>query len=324
LGDEAKAREYARKYLEENPVGFQAEGVRIFLALTGERPLSRDKVVDLLRSASTKGLFAGYNKMAFTTDANELAIKVATELVRRSESMDTGDSVLAVADLTFALAWRGHFRAAYTLLGNRPSNLFAALALLGGVPSDSAGVVFKELLTKPIWPPTRLPTALPWWAARRDTVALKKAMQQAFWGSRRARLENEGAYSRRLADASQAFLFLATGDTLAGILKLRSLVDTACPMCFLDRYFLAKLEVEAGRYEQSDELLSRELADPVILNTPMFIPWALLRGLEREQRGDQRRAREDFETVDRAWQNGDPEAQVFARLATRALQRVKR
>jgi hypothetical protein len=319
MGDEETARRYARAYLKHGPAGAQSDAIRLMFKLADAAPSQRQ---DLLRAASDEVLFATFNKVAWWTDPDELAIEVARELASRKPKMSPGDSVIATFDLGFALAWRGQVRAAHRVIGSQPSRLFGALAILGGVPDDTAAMSFQRLLGIAAWPPTQLPMAITWWGARRDTLSLQRAVMRADEVVKNPPHGFARAYAANLAESARAHMPLIRGDTLASIERFKALPDTACPACFSDRIVLARLLIGAGRLQDAASLLTQDLADGSAQNNPLSILWSLERGRLAERLGDRANAMRRYDLVDAAWRNADPSIQWAVDSARSGRKRV--
>src|SRR5205823_1146670 len=129
-------------------------------------------------------------------DSAETDVKLARALVgsRRTGDPVYDDSLVRKSVLTNALAHRGHLREAYALGGTRFPAEFAQLALLGGVPPESARATFTGCLGEPV-------------AGRSDrNCPAPRVAPQAIGGSGRpgALLADRLAGSRRRALAARA------------------------------------------------------------------------------------------------------------------------
>ena len=303
VGDEPAARRYARAYLRHGPAGTQADAIKLMFGLVEADDSRRLHLID---AASDGVLFATYNKVAWSTDSTELAIQIGRELSRRSPHMSPADSVIANFDLAFALAWRGHVGAAYRITGNQPSRLFGALAILNGVPEDTAAQVFQQLLVVPMWPPSQLPLAVVWWAGHRDTMSLHAVSRSADALTQNPSHSPATAYTERLSESARAYLTLLRGDTAASITQLNALPDTACPACFAERILLAQLLIGKGQLQDAARLLDKDLTDASGQNNPIFVLWELERGRLAERLADRSNALRHYGLVEAAWKNADP------------------
>src|SRR2546426_5232312 len=126
-------------------------------------------------------LAAAWSVMRHLPDSAETDVGLARALVgsRRTGDPVLDDSLGRKWVLTNALAHRGHLREAYAVGSTRFSAEFAQLALLGGVPPESARATFTGWLGEPLPRQFSLDllaprlTALPWFATRRDTTSLQ-------------------------------------------------------------------------------------------------------------------------------------------------------
>src|SRR2546428_6999213 len=139
------------------------------------------KVQRQIDTASSHALIAAWVVFRHLPDSAEPDVGLARALVgsRRTGEPVYDDSLVRKSVLTNALAHRGHLREAYAVGGTRFPAEFAQLALLGGVPPESARATFARWLGEPL--PRQFSvdllaprlTALPWWAARGDTTSLQ-------------------------------------------------------------------------------------------------------------------------------------------------------
>src|SRR5207253_1360532 len=94
--------------------------------------------------------WSGFYTVARWADSAETQLRVARALALARHGFRYTDSTIRNWALALPLAYRGHLREAYANLrlgGDMVSDLtFAELALLGGVPRDSATTVFERWL----------------------------------------------------------------------------------------------------------------------------------------------------------------------------------
>src|SRR5207245_6848402 len=208
---------------------------------------------------------------------------------RRTGDAVYDDSLVRKSVLTNALAHRGRLREAYAVGGTRFPAEFAQLALRGGLPPESARASFAGWLGEPL--PRQFSvdllaprlTALPWWAARRDTNSL-----QAFVRRWRAIARAAGPnVELRLwalygAASGQAYVALARHDTADALRRFVELPDSVCP-CLPDRIVTAQLlEAHSKRSEAADVL---DRSWPMDWLDPAEGLWRLERGRAAERLG---------------------------------------
>ena len=99
------------------------------------------------------------------------------------------------------------------------------------IEADTAKVVFAR------WLAARSPqvhNALPWWAARGDSVSIARLVLAYDSTLANAKAENLVSARYNLASA-RAYLSLARRDTANALLAFATLSDTSCLRCDLDR-----------------------------------------------------------------------------------------
>jgi serine/threonine-protein kinase len=316
LGGLAEGRAAAREYLAHNPGGQHAAGIHLLDALTD--PALSAQRAGLLANAPSDVLFDGWMIARRWPDTAETALRLLRTVAGRPRTSPgfPQDSVRLQNSLPLQLAYRGRFRESYLSLGNRPSRLFAQLALFGTIEPDTAKAVFAR------WLAARTPqvnTALPWWAARRDSVSISRLL--LVYDSIQAVAKPDARASARYnAEAARAYLALARKDTIGALRAFTALSDTACLRCDLDRLASARLLVGAGRYSEADKLLRQRVFSAV---TPTEIVMTLERGKIAAILGQKAEAERCFRSVIEAWSRGDPEAQPSVVQAQEGLKRIR-
>jgi len=261
-----------------------------------------------------------------TPDSEEIGLKVNRRWAARptSEDMPEFDSEARHADLAAALAFRGHLREAYQVMSRFPGLMawgtFTGLALAGIVPPDIADAIFgREPQERPSGAAAvfrvRLGFPLPWWAARRDTSALKRHTERL-----RARKESEPLpQDRYLLGASEAYLALARGDTLEAVARLQALPASA-GLVWYERLTLARLLAALGRDREALAVLDRGF--PWTYQALERAPWALERARLAERLGDREKAKYWYGYVAKVWRHADPELRPYLVEAQAALGRL--
>ena len=216
--------------------------------------------------------------------------------------------------LPLQLAYRGRLSEAYLSVGTNPSRLFAPLAVLGVVEPDSAKAVFARWLNSH---DPQVHTALPWWAARGDSVSIARLLL-VYDSLARGKPDN-AVLARYNVAAARAYLSLARHDTATALSGFAALSDTSCLRCDLDRLTTAQLLASRGRLAEADKILRQRLFSSI---TPTEIMLALERGRVATALGHKADAKRSYERVILAWGGGDAEARRRVNEAQRALTRL--
>jgi serine/threonine-protein kinase len=308
-------RAAAHNYLARNPDGDHADGVRLVELVTDPgRPANDPEVQKSLDGATSEALFKAWTVVRRWPDSAETAMRFLRVLSRRPRSSKTfsKDSTKLAAYLPLQLAYRGRLNEAYLELGNRPSRLFAQLALLGAVDPDTASAVFAGWLAAGR-PEVR--NALPWWAARGDTASIA--------GFIRSRAKSSQAQPAKGVDydaqAAQGYLLLARHDTSGAAKAFAALSDTLCLRCDQDHLAAAKLLAKRRDFGGADKILRQRLYSLV---SPTEIMMALERGRVAEAAGQREVALRAYQLVKNAWGRGDPEVQSYVREAEQRIRRL--
>jgi len=315
LGGAIEGRGAAREYLAHNPGGQHAAGIQLLEALTD--PALKSESSRLLAAAPTDVLFDGWMIVRRLTDPAETALRLLRTAAARPRGSPqfAQDSVRLQSSLPLQLAYRGRLSESYLSIGTRPSRLFAQLALLGAVETDTANAVFAR------WLAARTPqvhTALAWWAARGDSNSISQLIRVYDSALANGKSENRATAAYNSA-AAHAYLTLARRDTLTALRAFATLSDTGCLRCELDRLTTAQLLASAGRFAEADKILRQRLFAAV---TPTEIVMALERGKVATALGHKSDARRCFQLVVEAWARGDPGARTWVTVAQRGLSRL--
>jgi hypothetical protein len=119
-----------------------------------------------------------------------------------------------------ALAYHGHLRDAYALVGDQQPALFVVLARFRGVPGDTACAVMGAWLDQRAM--FGILNAHRYWAEEGDTVSLVRAV--GYWDSLAATVEPVARpRAESLRRSSRACLALARRDTLRALRLLEGL-----------------------------------------------------------------------------------------------------
>jgi len=308
-----------RRYLARDPGGKHAEGVQLLDILTDPARSRTPEAEQLLGTASSEALFNAWQLTRRWPDSTETALRLLRAVARRPRSSPTHaqDSLQLMNALPLQLAFDGRLRESYLAIGNRPSRLLAQLALLGAVDADTASAVFARWLAAGT---PQVHTALPWWAARRDTASIR-AIETAY-KTALAQAKPEGrAIAEYNLDAAQAYFLLATNEKGLARDLFAKLSDSLCLRCDYDHLAAAQLLAGAGRLEDADKILRQRLFSAV---TPSEIMINLERGKIAQRRGDTEVALRAFRSVVGAWTRGDPEVQPYVREARQGIATLTR
>jgi serine/threonine-protein kinase len=312
LGQSERAIRLLRAMVSKQASPEENDGMRFTLrVLESQREGSRS----LARWADTVGvrpaLFTIW-ALQWWPDSAETAVQVARALMRRSSLPRlVGVSREAAPEWqwvsAYALLLRGHMRESWQLL-----QYPAWTGFFGGVPAESLAAAYQ----------IRPAPGLPWWAARRDTVSLRRQWARFDSLSRSSSAQRLNRYQRDRADA---YLTLARGDTSAAVGKFVWLIDSACVGCSwthqsTDIYAAARLLEARGRGREALGWLEHhELTIPI----PLYeIAMELVRGRVTEGLGQRETASAAYRRVAALWANADPELQPMVAEARAGLRRL--
>jgi hypothetical protein len=218
------------------------------------------------------------------------------------------DSLQARAPLALALAYRGHLAESYALTHDDISFLFGDLAILGGVPRDTAERIFAE------WAATKRPDGpiwmADWWGARGDTARLAH-MEQTLGAGALAFVEPQVPAIAKdiigyLVLSTRAYLTLARGDSAAALKQFLALPDSACfNICSIDVLFRAQLLEARGRTAEALASLDHHLDGAWIPVLPSEVLRMLERGRLNEKLGHKDAAVAAYAYVADAWAHAD-------------------
>jgi hypothetical protein len=267
-------------------------------------------------------------------DSEETAVRLARRLV--DEPLDFRGAPwwlplpsVRQAVLSRALASRGHLAEAYAAYPDYPlsavdrsSSVYPELALLGGIPVDSAAATFERRLAGELEDALRpLRRALPWWLSQGDSLSLARfagrldSAAGTAGGSGRASMQRDAAEAR-------AYVTLIRRDSAAALRQLQALDDSICVVTTCGRgAFLieARLLAAARRLREALALLDQYFH----YETDLLSVLAMLeRARIAEALGDRERANGAYLFVVDTWRNGDAEVQSYVGEARQALQRL--
>ena len=320
---EELAHRYITAYLTWNrqPADAHAEAFAVLDSLLTGRLAAPGAFAAALDGLGERDLYQLNLATAGWPDSGEVAVRVARAGGRRSR-----DSGPWPTFLTVALAYRGHLEAAYAATGGAV-DLVAQLAPLGGVPPDAARSIYRSWLQDPPLTEESSPapqgfnavlfTALPWWAAQRDTVSLARFGAVLRAAEPRAVMDVKPWLSYGRA-AAAAYLSLARADTSRAVEQFRALPDTVCS-CPYDRITAAQLFLNRGLAEDARHKFAGQ--SPGFMSPPEGF-WRLARARAFEAVGQRDSAIVDYDFVVKLWQRADSALQPYVSEAKSALARL--
>jgi eukaryotic-like serine/threonine-protein kinase len=326
LGRPAAARRYLARYLALKQSDPMSEGMGVLQAVLDHPAPWTPDLQRRVHDAPAYALLAATWSIRHLPDSAETAIALAHAFqdARKTGDAEADDSLTRVWFVAMALANRGHVREAYRMADSFPDE-YPQFAALGVVDSEAARATFTRWLREPLAKAQSFEdleahvAALWWWAARRDTAALRAATRQWDGLSGAARhnvaLRLWASYGR---DAARAYASLVGGDTAAALQRFAALPDSVCP-CLFDRIVTAELLAARGRPHDAEVVLER--ARPIEWD-PAEGLWWVARGRAAERAGDRQEAIGDYRFITALWRNGDPEVMGHVAEARAGLERL--
>ncbi len=316
-------RRYAEPYLALTPRSPNAAGIELAVRLVDPARAHSPELRQLIDTGSPDLLLDANAILRHWPDSAETVIRLARKIQTSHRASAPGyyaDPESRLFQLVRALAFRGHVRESYTVSGGRFRPHLVAWALLNVIPNDSAiswytQVLRGELRTRAL--------ALPWLAARRDTVTLQAVGRQVDSVGRRSPHQWQRDQARYLAGAVRAYLSLARYDSAAALAGLSALPDSLCLFCenFLHDLVRAQLLRSRGSDWDAATLLDRDFR---AFQHPLEVIWMLERARVHERLGDKGQAIDAYRFVADVWRHADPELQPFVVEARTALQRLEK
>ncbi len=260
--------------------------------------------------------FALTNVFHIWADSGPTTISMARALVRKipadPSSQGEADSALAAQ----VLAYRGRVAEAVGLAGNNLPVLLE-LALIGAIPAKTVERPLRSSATRAGEMPLE---AAPWWAARRDTAALRRMAVQ---GGPRA------ADPRALAAGLNASAYLARArrDTAKALQTFETLTDTIFPGPAVARYTMgpldrARLLAATGALDEARRVYQRVLVTAYSPG-PARVLMRLELGELAERQGARELALECYRFVGAIWHSADPVLQPYVARARAGLARLE-
>jgi serine/threonine-protein kinase len=316
-------RHYAEPYLALTPRSPNAAGIELAVRLVDPAQAHSPELRQLVDTGSPDLLLDANAILRHWPDSAETAIRLARKIQISHRASTPGyysDPESRLFQLVRALAFRGHVRESYAVSGGRFRPHLVAWALLNVIPNDSAiswyaQVLRGELRTRAL--------ALPWLAARNDTVTLQAVGRQVDSVGRRSPHQWQRDQARYLAGAVRAYLSLARYDSAAALAGLSALPDSLCLFCenFLHDLVRAQLLRLRGAHRDAAALLDRDFR---AFQHPLEVLWILERARVHDRLGDKDQAIDAYRFVADVWRHADPELQPFVVEARTALQRLEK
>ncbi len=311
-GPEA-ARQVLDAYLARAGGGEFTEAEQVARSLLAATDLDAPEIRHLVDGLSEEGLYQVWFDLKWWPDSAETAVRVAEVWARNRDTLGPRFS------LAQTLAYRGHLQAARDLAGTRLASIYAEIARLGGVPEDSARMVFQQWLNDRFW--SGIYGALPSWTRARDTVSLRRAL--AWWDSLRTTGSSpDTAVAGYFAKAARAHLSLARGDTAAALEQFATLLPWLCYSCYHEQLMWAQLLVAVGQDVEAVAVLDRMPFHLQQAPPAEAVIVALERGRVHERLGNREAAIQAFSFVMDAWRSADAELEPFVREARDGIARL--
>jgi len=295
---------------------------------------SRSKEVGtMLDTLSADALSSAALIVLHWEDSAETQLRVTRAFTAARHGYRWADSSMTAWGLALALAYHGHLREAYTSLrltgGMLPDLTFAELALLGGVPKDSAAATFGHWLRHGRfrsdlagrWSGEVIEGGLGWWAETGDTGSIQGLTRRIDSWIGKAANPGRRALLRYAAAAAPAYLALARHDTADALSQFALVPDSLCTRCYLQRLTRIRLLALKGQNEEAARLLD-ERTHTLDEYLPSEISWALERARVNERLGNRDKAIQNYAVVARVWANADSSLQPVVAEARAALRRL--
>jgi tetratricopeptide (TPR) repeat protein len=260
-------------------------------------------------------------------DSSETAVELARSMV----TMPPGSFSARERRMRLArvLSVRGHLEEAgkelLAVIGpveepdDETIEFFTELALVDAIPATVSRRAFARWARTS---PRGAIFSLPWYAARRDTFALRSGIRVADSTAAAGPTPRYRELERYRAAAARAYLSLALGDSAAARESFQALPDSVCPDCYFDWRTRGELLLAAGRLDEAERDLTRVLT--YAWTVPTYPAGLVLLGRLAALQGDKEGAARQYRTALAAWSSADrsilPERQrveeSLRRLAT--------
>ncbi len=313
--------------LAAHPAGIEGGGAQLARALLDPEAARSPETAALLDTLAPEASRRAFDALQRFPDSAESAVRVARSWSERSSG--------GVAYLRWILAYRGHVRDAIAAFPppewRTPEfrnwgihGTFAQLALLGAFPEDTVRVVFADFLAHGYGQGVYL--AGRWWADRRDTLSLARAvrMYADYLRAAPGRTIADTAIMHWAQDCAAVYLALARGDTADALRRFRTLRDWPfVPRAYQQRLTEAQVLAAIGRDEEAAAVLD-QIADIGFPPGPIEVIWTLERARVNERLGNREKAVRDYGYVMDAWRHADELLRPFVEEARQGVTRLAR
>jgi tetratricopeptide (TPR) repeat protein len=194
---------------------------------------------------------------------------------------------------------------------------FTELALVEAIPSAVSRRAFAQWARAS---PRGAIFSLPWYAARRDTSALRSGLRLADSLAASGGTPRDRELARYGAAAARAYLSLAMGDSAAAVGLFAALPDSLCPDCYFDWKTRGELRMAAGKLDEAERDLTRVLT--YAWTVPTYPATLVLFGRLSELRGDKKAAARYYRTALAAWSSADSTILPERRRVEQSVQRL--
>ena len=326
---------YARPFLARSQAGQETEAVQLLSKVLHVPPQDTSTIDSLFASATLHELRQASYYLNHLPDSAELGIRAARAKVdyvaRPGESEQDPD--IRREFLAGYLAHRGHLAEASELFRKKDdlklfTSMYGEMALLAGPSADSAKATLRRWLQDPPrrGPPERegaglraLHFGLPWWAAQRDTAALRQLAARADSMERAFSSPASRDFAAYSGEAARAYAALARLDTTGAMTRFAALPHDVY-WGVLDRLVESQLLAARGRDREAGTILNRGL--PSFWVSPLRVMWSLERARVAERLGERTKAADGYAYVVNAWRHADPALEPYVREARGGLQRL--
>jgi eukaryotic-like serine/threonine-protein kinase len=327
---------YAGPYLARSSLDDFSHGTRLLNAIWKSNPAQPGRIDSIIGASNldqiTDAMFGAWH----FPDSAETAVRLARALVgSRGHAVGfLDDPVLRRQALAGILGFRGHLREAWRLIEGKDqpgwlSSWPGEIALAGGSRPQDADAMFSRWLRRgPFWPPGGGPGtgppgallyALPWWAARGDTLALAHYARRADSTQRAASQPTEREVAHYGAEAALAYSALARRDTADALRRFEALPHDVV-VGGLDRVTEVQILIRLGRDADALELF--EEAFPINWWGPARVLATLTAAGAAERLGQRKRAAAHYQFVVDVWRQADSELEPYVQEARAGLGRL--
>jgi serine/threonine-protein kinase len=322
-----EARRYAEGFLKVSTVGRYADLYRLFDHLVDPRTARSSATAHELDSLASALPFMMGGVFDRWPDSAETQIRLAGAYTAHKlpHATTAAESSQARQPLGIAQAYRGHLADAYRELGSQNPFVFAELAMVGGVPRDSADAAFARATANPNGGGAG-PWTIAWFGTHGDTAQLLQAQKRL-----EARIDHLPAsapastkdFAGYMIESSKAYLALARGDTTTALSLFLALPDSACfTFCGLDALERVQLLEARGRAQEALDWMDRQPGGTSLPPMPSDVLGTLVRGRVQERLGHRDSAIEAYAYVAAVWARADSVLQPYVTEARAGLARL--